>query len=535
MSFSIAAASVWIVPLAFGLAVWVLLTGADDLLVDFFAMLAKLRRAKAGRSPTRTELEACSQRAIAILTPLWKESAVIAGMVQQNSDRIRYQNYHFFVGAYPNDTDTVHIVSRLERQYMHVHLALCPHEGPTSKADCLNWAYQRLIAYEKQTGSSFDIVMIHDAEDVIHAESLLWVNHFAESHHMVQVPVLPLPTPWRDFTHGLYCDEFTEYQHRDMPARQFMGAFVPSNGVGTAFRRDALERLAEAEGSRIFEPRCLTEDYENGLRLRTLGAQQLFLCTQNEGMATREFFPRRFRTAVKQRTRWITGIALQTWERHGWQGSFVQKYWFWRDRKSLLGNPLSLLVNLVFLWSCFAWACGHPLPWHPIYGWTALLGAYRTGYRMNCVRQTFGWRFAVGVLPRTVYGNAINALSTFRALKQFASAKLQRRPLVWVKTEHAFPSQAELSRVANHPLQLPQCRVEPTTVRKSISRALPLDVSRKWNLFPFRVEYGNLLVAVTETLSEAAETDVRRYTRLGIRAYRVTAENYHELVESLND
>ena len=52
-----------------------------------------------------------------------------------------------------------------------------------------------------------------------------------------------------------------------MPARQIMGAFVPSNGVGTGFRRDALDGLAALDQNRVFDPVCLTEDYENGLRL----------------------------------------------------------------------------------------------------------------------------------------------------------------------------------------------------------------------------------------------------------------------------
>ena len=59
--------------------------------------------------------------------------------------------------------------------------------------------------------------------------------------------MLPLRTPLTDWTHGVYIDEFREYQTRDMPARQAMGAFIPSKGVGTGFRRDALDVLARSE------------------------------------------------------------------------------------------------------------------------------------------------------------------------------------------------------------------------------------------------------------------------------------------------
>ena len=150
-----------------------------------------------------------------------------------------------------------------------------------------------LVAYEQENWLRFEIIVTHDAEDVIHSDSLHWVNYYSDDFEMVQVPVLPVPTPLRQWTHGVYINEFTEYQTRDMPARQAMGAFVPSNGVGTGFRRDALDALAASDQNRVFEPLCLTEDYENGLRLRLRGARQLFLSLQGQGMATREYFPTR--------------------------------------------------------------------------------------------------------------------------------------------------------------------------------------------------------------------------------------------------
>ena len=52
---------------------------------------------------------------------------------------------------------------------------------------------------------------------------------------MVQVPVLALRTPWHELTHGLYCDDFAEFQSKDIPVRQMLGGFLPSNGVGTGF------------------------------------------------------------------------------------------------------------------------------------------------------------------------------------------------------------------------------------------------------------------------------------------------------------
>ena len=175
-------------------------------------------------------------------------------------------------------------------------------------------------------------------------------------------PCCRFPRPCATIVHGIYCDEFAEWQIKDMRARQIMGSFVPSNGVGTGFTRRALEKLATAEHNLIFEPACLTEDYENGLRLHKLGCKQMFVPLTRHGpgmVATREFFPRTARSAIRQRSRWILGIGLQCWERNGWRGSWPEKYWFWRDRKGLLGNPLSLLSNFVFLYGVLTWIAAH--------------------------------------------------------------------------------------------------------------------------------------------------------------------------------
>src|SRR6185369_8780296 len=105
---------------------------------------------------------------------------------------LRYPCADFFVGGYPNDGRTLAAVREAMKRYPRVHLALCPHDGPTSKADCLNWIYQRMLAHEELYGVRFDIVVTHDAEDVIHPESLRWINYFAGTCDMIQVPVLPL-------------------------------------------------------------------------------------------------------------------------------------------------------------------------------------------------------------------------------------------------------------------------------------------------------------------------------------------------------
>src|SRR5262249_29958299 len=152
----------------------------------------------------------------------------------------------------------------------------------------------------------FDVVVTHDAEDLIHPDELRWINYYIQWYDMVQIPVLPLPTPCRELLHGVYCDEFADYQSKELPTRNFLGGFVPSCGTGAGFSRKALDRLGAVYSGGVFEPSCLTEDYENGFRLRHAGCPQLFVpMTWQDGalVATRAYFPRVFRPAVKQRTR----------------------------------------------------------------------------------------------------------------------------------------------------------------------------------------------------------------------------------------
>ncbi len=72
-----------------------------------------------GREPCSTAETAGHpvEKRIAIFVPLWHEHAVIAGMVEHNVAAINYDNYHFFIGAYPNDDPTLDAVRDLESRF----------------------------------------------------------------------------------------------------------------------------------------------------------------------------------------------------------------------------------------------------------------------------------------------------------------------------------------------------------------------------------------------------------------------------------
>ncbi len=581
------------------LGLWILVSGLDDLVLDVVCFYHWLTGKRTSRLPQEDELRQKPETTIAIFVPLWHEHRVIGKMIEHNTAAIQYRNHHFFIGAYPNDDATVAVVGELEKRYPNVHLAMVPHDGPTSKADCLNAIYDHVLRFERRTGTHFAVVMTHDAEDLIHPESLRWVNYYSDTHDMVQTPVLPLPTPFRKLTHGVYCDEFAESHTRDMRARQFTGSFIPSCGVGTSFSRTSLEQLAVTKGNRIFEPACLTEDYENGLSLHLLGAKQIFvpLSFRNGSfVATREFFPSTFRSAVKQRTRWVMGISLQGWERHGWQGGLIDKYWLWRDRKGLLGNSLSLLTNLISIYGFGTWATAGiggynwglgrqhlPSQFAWLFVSTMTLGIARILVRMFCTGRVYGWLFALGVPLRSSYANCINSAATVCAVYRYTRGRLKKKPHAWLKTDHAYPTQAAINEhkrtleevllgtglltaeclrqaIASRPertrlgwhlvklgllseAQLYQAvsqqqrlqsgRVSPQQVRANVARGLPWDVIRDWRVMPFKVEMGSLFVAGPELPTDEMQRELKKYTSLEVRFQLITPANFAELTSSL--
>lgn len=580
-----------VVTLAGLIAIYLILSGMDDLFVEAAWLWSTVRGwwRPAVPRPDAELLARLPEKRFAIFVPAWHEAPVIARMLEHNLATLRYQHYDFFVGAYPNDPDTIRAVEEVARKHRQVHLCLTPHPGPTSKADCLNWVYQGLMMEEERAGVTYDFMVTHDAEDLIHPESLRWLNYYGTHYDYLQMPVLALPTPITQWTHGVYADEFAEVQTRDQPARLALGSFLPSAGVGTAYSRRALEALAQAGQNCIFQPGCLTEDYENGIRIHHLGLASCFVPLSLDGadfVATREFFPQTWRTAIRQRSRWITGIALQTWERHGWRGSWADKYWLWRDRKGLWNNPISILANVLFVYGL---ATGLYLrlsqsPWvaHALILTTALIG-WRMAFRVACTARLYGAWFAMWAPVRMLWSNAINCAATYLAVTRYVRARLRGQPLVWVKTAHQYPGRAALvtqrrrlgeilvasgvmgahtlelalqsvppgMRLGEYLLrlgvireedlyqalslqqQLPWRRLEPAEVAPRVARSLPRHVVRDWHVLPFRVDAGGLLLCSPEAPTEQMTTALRQYTRLEIRFHLVTPSNFRELEQSV--
>jgi adsorption protein B len=389
---------------------------------------------------------------MAILVPARDESAVIASMLKATLRRIDYDDYRIFVGHYRNDPATAAAIASVSD--VRVQAVQVGRDGPTTKADCLNHLYDALIAHEAATGRSAKAVVLHDAEDVVHRYELRIFDGLIGRAALIQLPVLPLVDRNSRWIAGHYCDEFAEAQIKELVVREAVGAAIPLAGVGCAIARDALARLAAMQEGRPFAGRSMTEDYELGLRLGAMGLKTMFvripaLPSERGAVASRGHFPATLGAAVRQKARWLGGIALAGWDRLGWTGGIGERWMRMRDRRGPLAAVLLLAAyTAALLWSqiWLAEALGAPIhveldptlvtlltvnAW--FLAWRILMRACFTG-------SAYGFAEGLRSIPRLVVGNVIAMLAAARAVSLHVGGGATH----WDKTRHIFP--AELPR-----------------------------------------------------------------------------------------
>ena len=460
--------------LAYCAAVGFLVFGLDDLFIDL-QFLRYLRKRDGRETVTLERLKNEPEQLIAIFIPAWQESGVIDRMAEFATKVLAYDRYDIFIGVYPNDTETVRAVEALARKFPRVHLAMTRLPGPTSKADCLNAIYRAMRAREIPGQREYQLIALHDAEDVLHPLTLKVYNyHVPRRFDMGQIPVFPLElTPWKHWVGNTYVDEFTELHLKDMYAREEMGGVVPSAGVGTAFSRASIEYLASKNGGSPFKVGQLAEDYMVGLELCRSGYRAGFIdypvereVTRRradgretkkkitELVAVREHFPHEFFQSVKQKARWIIGTAFQGWEQGGWWGTPAVRYTLVRDRKAPLVHGINLAGYAVVGYVLFGWGLTFT-PWHqsvfvrPLFEadswlWRIVLLdlgllTYRVVQKVSFVSRIYGWRHALYAIPRYPVGNFVNMVATVRAARLYLGHRLLGRELAWTKTRHDFP------------------------------------------------------------------------------------------------
>ena len=293
--------------------------------------------------------------------------------------------------------------------------------------------------------------MLHDAEDVVHPLEFRIFDRLIDRAAVIQLPVLPLPDKSSRWISGHYCDEFAEAHIKELVVREAVGAAVPLAGVGCAIARKPLAQLAAMRDGKPFAGSSMTEDYELGLTLGAVGLRTMFVrlptCPgERSVVASRGHFPATLGSAVRQKARWLGGIALAGWDRLGWSGGLGERWMRMRDRRGPLAALLLVAAyGAAFLWSqiWLAEALGAPIKARidpalilllTVNGW---LLAWRILMRACFTTYAYGLGEGLLSIPRLVVGNVIAILAALRALTLHIAGGATR----WDKTQHSFPAE----------------------------------------------------------------------------------------------
>lgn len=587
--------------IAITLAILMLISGIDDLFIDIAYWTRRLwRSVTVYRTHDYLDYKALyepQEKALAIMVPAWNETGVIGNMARLAASSLDYENYHIFVGTYPNDPDTQRDVDEVCARFPNVHKVVCARPGPTSKADCLNNILDAILQFEHSARFNFSGFILHDAEDVISPLELRLFNYLVDRKDLIQIPVYPFERSWTHFTSLSYLDEFSELHGKDVPVREALAGQVPSAGVGTCFsRRAILALLADGDGI-AFDVQSLTEDYDIGFRLRQKGMEEIFcrfpVVDENDTasrpfgqrartanvICVREYFPDTFATAVRQKSRWIIGIVFQGFKTHRWSPSPILNYFLWRDRKGAIANFLSFAAMLMMLQLVAIMIYQHTVEgaWQflsifvgeswlkTLLGINFLLMANRIIQRMIFVTGYYGLLQGLLVIPRLFWGNLINFVANWRAIKQVIQHGDPRR-VAWDKTTHDFPtvsdrrstqplgyilvdsgvmtqaqledalqnripglklggSLVQLGYITAHQLavalakqaEVPMETIDPLALNPELLKSIPLKVAQHHAVLPLRLEGETLVLACENTIDPVSLAALARKIGRNIR------------------
>lgn len=435
----------------------ILLFGIDDLLFDFLWLGLRERprpEADGLRGPEHSRDEM-----LAIFMPAWREEAVLPATLKRAVAAWEGEDFRIYVGCYPNDTATISAVAPLAAADPRLRLVIGEAAGPTTKGDNLNRLWAALGADERAEGFRCMGIVLHDAEDYVHPEELALYRTALRDHAMVQIPVIPFIDRGSVWIGGHYCDEFAEAHGKEVALRSRLGLPVPSAGVGCALSRSAIALLAIERGGLPFRSESLTEDYELGMLIGAYGLSARFIDARGRAgdrIASRGPFPITVETAVRQKSRWIAGIALAAWDSLGWIEShhrrpersrvraWLTRWMLWRDRRAPLAALVLLTAYLASALTALGWLGQALMGWdmpastealHLLFAVNGAILLWRLGMRGYFTAQWYGGKQALLAFPRAFVANVIAILAARRAVALYWRM-LRSGTVLWDKTEH---------------------------------------------------------------------------------------------------
>ena len=429
--------------------VFFLLGALDELAVDLTWFWLRITgRAKSGRVETAPMRAAPLRGRAAVFIPCWREERVIAHTLRHALAAWPQDGLQFYVGVYPNDPASLRAIEEGAGGDDRVRIVTIGHPGPTTKADCLSALYRAMEADERMAGEAVRMIVLQDAEDMVHPAALGVLDSLMDEAEFVQLPVIPLPQGGRRWIGSHYVEEFAEAHAKAMVVRDAIGSSLPAAGVGCAFSRPMLARLAEAAGQDTpFDEASLTEDYELGLRVAEHGGRSRFVRLRDENgrlIGTRAFFPSSLARSVRQKARWMNGIALHGWDRMGWRSGAAEMWMRLRDRR----GPLSALVLLAGYTLLVLAVIGVSLRQQGFGGGLELDGlmlvllyanlasfAWRALMRLAFTAREHGLAEGLLAVLRIPVANVINIMAGLRALWSYGR-QLRGAAVLWDKTDH---------------------------------------------------------------------------------------------------
>lgn len=486
-----------------------ILISLDDLIWDIYYLFSPKRKKNNTNIISYKELTDTVPGLLAIVVAAYREEDVLEDVIENLIDTNHYPNamYHIFLGVYPNDPDTLEIADTLSKKHKNVHRVIHVLDGPSSKADNINNVIKNILEYENKKGIRFKGIVVHDSEDVVHPYELLVENYLLNFHKAIQMPVFPLqkmPTLgniFKNMISGTYADEFAENHYSMLVARNATESFVPSAGTGFVLSREIIDCFHDFN---IFPVESLTEDYKLSLLLKQKGFHLYYALEEverlkgdgkmaREFIATRSIFPSTYSAAVRQKSRWIYGITMQSFKlRDIFKNknlSFGSKYSLYKDWKAKFGNILIVPGYSIFIYFILSLFLDIPiiypkfsLSWYLMLFVTIMM-IERQILRGRAVKNVYGYKSTFisilfpPILPfRMVIGNIINFHATLRAWKMHLfkpSTKKRKKKPSWNKTNHEFLEKKVLKTFRRNlgDVLLYKNLISPDELKKSLKKS----------------------------------------------------------------
>lgn len=242
---------------------------------------------------------------ITILIPAYDEANVIGNTIEQIR-KVDYPSdrYEILVATYESDIETRRVVNLCAEKFHNVREAINKRKPPTTKAQNVNNAY---ILIDNRT----EIIGIHDAEDGTSENILKNMVCVLKNVKCAQVKIIVDIDNGSTLTEISSAVNFSRYYNLIVPGKEHLGFLTFSAGTGTYIEKCTLDKFIASDGL-FLDERNLVEDFEFSIRLAKYRCKMKY----EPGSYTHEKFPKKFSSAVKQRTRWSLG-CIQTLVKHG--------------------------------------------------------------------------------------------------------------------------------------------------------------------------------------------------------------------------